>query len=156
MGNFRYKRITDEEAKRLQRQYCEDNLFKLLMPVLEYYGKCHTELSPVEIWSEALRLTCELVKSEHPEVKIKEVVGLLANEYLSFSDCSERSRENGHLYDSALDDLSAWQEKKNNEPKGCKFFVQGNMPSDEQQYADSKKSISLKSQCCELTVSLLK
>ncbi|WP_036876350.1 hypothetical protein [Xylanibacter oryzae] len=267
MGNFRYKRITDEEAKRLQRQYCEDNLFKLLMPVLEYYGKCCTELSPVEIWTEAMRLTCELVKSEHPEVKIKEVVGLLTNEYLSFSDCSERSmedaertaflvlitllfllvtkitwqdeqmqhdiilrlaeavyyhplredfmllvyvggdtnnaeyhyekvlkrtsvfmasepidseyvkvtlmqdfinsikrhgdmetakeikgalsdfsRENGHLYDSALDDLSAWEEMKNNEPKGCKFFVQGNTSTDELKSADRTKSISLKSQ----------
>ncbi len=90
-------------------------------------------------------VTRELVKSEHPEVKIKKVAGLSANEYLSFSDCSERNRENGHLYESALDDLSAWQEKKNNEPKGCKFFVQENMPTDEQQYTDSKKSLSLKS-----------
>lgn len=98
-------------------------------------------------------VTCELVKSEHPEVKIKEIVGLSANEYLSFSDCSERSRENGHLYESTLDDLSAWQEKKNNEPKGCKFFVQGNTSADEQEHADSKKSLGLKSQCCELTVS---
>lgn len=64
-------------------------------------------------------VTRELVKSEHPEIKIKEVAGLSANEYLSFSDCSERNRENGRLYESTLDDLSVWQGKKNDEPKDC-------------------------------------
>lgn len=80
------KRITDEEGKRLQRQYCGDNLFKLLMPVLEYYCRCNCELTPVEICNEALRLVCELVEAEHPEVKITEIVDLLNNEYISLKD----------------------------------------------------------------------
>jgi len=35
---------------------------------------------------------------------------------------------------------------KNNEPKGCKFFVQGNTSTDELKSVDRTKSISLKSQ----------
>ena len=87
-----YKRMEAAEMKRCRRKYYSDQLYVVLSPVLKHYSDSCRELSPVEVWTEALRLAEELAMSPRPDREIKDMAEELAEDYLLWSDTPEQRR----------------------------------------------------------------
>lgn len=81
-----YKRLTDKEVKILRRQYYADQLYIILCPVVMHYSESRYELTPVELWTEALRLARELALSPRPDMEIGDITRELPMLYTTLSD----------------------------------------------------------------------
>ena len=79
-----YKRLSKKESLNSMYRLMEEQLFCILYPTLRSISREYDELSPAEVWHEAVRYACELKKWPRPDMICDELKEMLHEEYSQF------------------------------------------------------------------------
>ena len=79
-----YKRRSKKEKLNSMYRLMEEQLFCILYPTLRSISREYDELSPAEVWHEAIRFASELKKWPRPDMMHDELEDMLYEEYSQF------------------------------------------------------------------------
>lgn len=81
-----YERKTQEDRDQLYRIYLHDDLFQVLLIYLSSWHRKMHDLSPVEVWSEALRVIHSIAVSPARELTSRTLYDQLVDQYREYID----------------------------------------------------------------------
>lgn len=81
-----YRRLDEEKIEELMGLYVEDRLYQMLAPALQELSERYDDLTPVEVWDEAMGVIETLKKAKiRKDVCVRQVRANLLNRYKDFA-----------------------------------------------------------------------
>ena len=88
-----YKRLTEEEKLKLRQDYDSIHEYTVCYNAIDAVSEHYDDLSPEEVWSEALLIVEEIKRSTNKKWKINTIYSQLKRKYDSFDNGIKRSEE---------------------------------------------------------------